>query len=99
MINEINLKKGKITFNDFNINFEIPLDEQIFSLKEDLLQINYNEKYIIDVGWHPELDPKGFFKVQVIKDYDWLNPIFIKKCKSKKSLQKSLQKAVDIICP
>lgn len=75
MINELNVQSGIITYNDFAINFDIPLKEQIFNLQQDLLQIKFGNSYILDIGWYPMFDPTGFFKIVVIKDYDWENPV------------------------
>ncbi len=48
-IEKLNFKNGKIIYDDFDIDLSRPLDEQIFSLKEDLLQAEYG-KYILDIG-------------------------------------------------
>jgi hypothetical protein len=62
-----NFKDGKVIYNEFNIDFNIPLSKQLFSLKEDLLQVEYKGgKYVLDVGWYPELNPKGSFRVFVV---------------------------------
>ncbi|MGB8468122.1 MAG: hypothetical protein WCE21_03880 [Candidatus Babeliales bacterium] len=98
MIEKLDLSGGVITYNEFNIDPDLPLQEQLFSLTEDLLQISYcNGKYLIDVGWYPEFSVQGSFMIRVIKDYDWLNPIFKKKVKSLEMVTRYLQKAVKIV--
>ena len=99
MFSEIDFKKGRITYNDFDIDFSKPLEDQIFSLKEDLFQAEYNskEKYLIDIGWYPEMNPKGKFKIRVIKNFDWLNPLYLKECKAKNKLIAFLKEAIDLI--
>ena len=61
MFNHIDFKSGTIKFLD---NSEY--------LKEDLLQVEYPNGFIIDVGWYGE---KNGFIVNVIKDSDWENPV------------------------
>lgn len=51
---KIDLQSGKITFNEFNIDFGIPYSKQAESLLEDLIQIEYENGYLIDLGWYPE---------------------------------------------
>lgn len=67
---------------DFKINENIPLEEQTDLLKEDLLQVSYDNNYTIDIGWYPEFDENGSFRVSVIKEYQWDAPIFQKNCRS-----------------
>ncbi|MQU65353.1 hypothetical protein GHO25_19755 [Pseudomonas sp. FSL R10-1350] len=41
------------------------------SLKEDMLQVEYPENILLDVGWYPSFDPEGTFQVCVVKDFQW----------------------------
>ena len=83
MINDLDFFSGEITHNDLKLLDEnIPLKNQVDVLKEDLLQVNYNDKYIIDVGWYPEFDENGNFKVYVIEHLDWSTPKIVKKSKT-----------------
>jgi hypothetical protein len=54
---------GKVTYNTFDIDFAVPFENQEDKLSEDLIQVEYDNGYIIDVGWYPEMDPKGCLKV------------------------------------
>ena len=75
MLNWLENKDAVILLNDF-IDINKRIDEQIWSLKEDLLQLGfYNKKIIIDVGWTNEFELNGCFKILVIKDLDWDNPL------------------------
>ncbi|MBD5135691.1 MAG: hypothetical protein HDT39_06990 [Lachnospiraceae bacterium] len=91
------LQSGKITYNEFNIDFSVPYSEQVEELLEDLIQIEYKNGYLIDLGWYPEFNPQGKFIVQVIKNYDWENPIFMEQSRDKKQLEKILLKAINLI--
>ena len=43
---------------------------------QDILQIQHkHESIIIDLGWYPDMDPKGNFRLVLIKNLDWQNPI------------------------
>ena len=97
MFKDVDFKGGEITYDDFHIDFNKPLSDQIFSLKEDLFQVSYDEKYLIDIGWYPELSTNGWLKIRVIQNYDWINPLYKKRCKTKKSLKKFLTEAINLI--
>ena len=66
---------GKVTYNSFDISFDKPFEQQTFSLNEDLVQVEYENGYLIDIGWYPECDPKGELILQLIHDNDWSNPV------------------------
>lgn len=91
---DLDFYNGKILFDDLKLDRKIPLNVQIDLLKEDLLQVNYNNKYIIDVGWYPEFDENGRFKVYVIEDFDWENP---KMTKESKEIEKLISHIEDCI--
>jgi hypothetical protein len=97
MLKNLDFKKGKIVYDDFDIKEMISFEDQVFSLKEDLFQVNYQDKYIIDIGWYPEFDPKGKFTISVIKDFDWINPIFIKKSSILNRVTGFVEEAIEIV--
>ena len=57
-------------FRNFDYDKSKTLSEQIDILKEDLIQVQYKNGYIIDVGWYPEFSKNGLFKIYVTKNYD-----------------------------
>lgn len=87
MFYNLDLSPGKVVYDDFDINSELPLSEQIYSLKEDLFQLNYNDKYIIDIGWYPEFDVNGTFSIVLIEDFNWQHPLEKKSCRDIETLQ------------
>lgn len=97
MINDLDFSPGKITLNDLKLDMNIPLKNQMDDLKEDLLQINYNDVYIIDVGWYPEFNEKGGFKVNIIKDFDWSSPEIIKESKTMDGLISDLVECINYV--
>ena len=93
----INFKSGRIVYNEFFIDFTKTYLEQVDCLLEDLLQVEFPENYLLDVGWYPEYNSEGEFIVQVIKDYNWERPIYKRNCKNKETLTQSLKKAIGVI--
>src|SRR5207248_731795 len=48
----------------------------IEDLTEDLVQIqSMDGSRLVDVGWYPEMDPKGTFRCRLIANSDWQNPL------------------------
>ncbi|MCW6111094.1 hypothetical protein [Clostridium sporogenes] len=100
MFEDINFGKGvNKKYIDFDVNKDIPLEEQIDLLKEDLLQVSYDNDYIIDMGWYPEFDEEGNFRVSVIKDYQWDNPILQKNCRDLNLLNEYVHECIKLIEP
>jgi hypothetical protein len=93
----LKLKGGDVTYNDWEINPNQPFSEQELSFKQDLLQIEFRDCYLVDVGWYPDFDEKGRFMVRVIKNYEWDKPVLRKKVKTFVGLKKCLQEAIDIV--
>ena len=60
----------KYKYVDFDYDNNKDLLEQLDILKEDLIQIQYNNGYIIDVGWYPEFSRNGLFKVYIFENAD-----------------------------
>ena len=44
-------------------------------LSEDLIQLR-SGRFIIDVGWYPEANPRGIFVCKIVKDEDWQLPMY-----------------------
>lgn len=96
MIKNINIKKGRIDYDEFNLDPDKSLAEQSDLLLEDLLQISYlDDKYVIDVGWYPEFDVNGNFIIYVIKKLNWEDPLYKVKCNDIQELIKNLQFLID----
>ena len=98
MFNDINFGIGvKEKYIDFDVNKDAPLEKQINLLKEDILQVSYDNDYLIDIGWYPEYELEGSFRVSVIKDYQWNNPILQKSCRDLNSLDEHLNECIKLI--
>ena len=92
----IDFKSGRITYNEFHVNFNLPFSEQEDCLTEDLLQVEYENGYLIDLGWYPEYDETGKFILQLINNGNWEKPIYKKQSRDWKQLKKSLIKVIDM---
>lgn len=57
-----------------SLNIESPAIYPIDFLDEDLLQIEFANGNIIDVGWYPAFDETGEFVISVIKENNWTEP-------------------------
>ncbi|WP_343569347.1 hypothetical protein [Acinetobacter sp.] len=91
----IDIKDGVVSHDSISWiddNFEIN-EDTVFDLSEDLLQISFNNK-ILDVGWCPDLEVDGFFRVVLIKDMNWESPIIEKECGDIKSLKENISNII-----
>lgn len=97
ILSKLALKGGDVVYNDWQIDPNKPFNDQIWSFKQDLLQIEFSNCYLIDVGWYPDFDAKGMFIVYVIKNYAREKPVLRMKVKTFVGLKKCLQEAIDIV--
>lgn len=97
MLNAINFRNGQITFDNLLWLTEQDFKEQKNFFGQDLLQVRYFEKYILDVGWYNISNTKGIFIVQVIKDMNWDKPLFIKRVSTLKELRRIIEICIKLI--
>ena len=81
-------------YDDFGINPDIPLFMQLDTLKEDLIQVEYDSGHILDIGWYPEFKASGCFKIYVTKSDEI---IYEKSTRNIKKLKQLTEEAVRII--
>lgn len=79
-LSKIDYKTGKVTY----ISYE--------ELKEDMLQVNFPNSLILDLGWY---DPE--FRIYIIKDYDRENPIAVYSVYDEEHLLNALNEAIDVV--
>ena len=89
--------KGTVIYDDFNIDFTKSIQTQTDSLKEDLLQISFAENFVLDLGWYPENNIRGKFVLQIIKEYDWENPIYKKTINYSTDVYQKINDAINTI--
>ncbi|MCS7464401.1 hypothetical protein N0M98_30330 [Paenibacillus doosanensis] len=98
MFSNIDFNGGIVVVNDLDFDPTRSYEEQIWSFKQDILQVRYPNGYILDVGWYPEfcLD-EGSFKIIIVQEYEWLNPIYEKQTKNLHSLYNCILEGINII--
>lgn len=83
----------KNDFTTYDPEIDFTEDRNLYYLTEDLLQIELDySNLIIDLGWYGEIfSNKGEFKVYVIENEDWDNPLKVEKSKSQKIITEKLE--------
>lgn len=81
---------GKVIFDELSnlIDYDIALISE--NLKEDLLQAAFPNEQILDIGWYPEFDKNGAFRISLIANRDWESPIYTDTAKTWSDLGKIL---------
>jgi hypothetical protein len=92
MFKQLDFSPGIVVFDDFNLNVDLPLDEDNDDLKEDMFQVEYPNDYIIDLGWYSGIKQ---FIVYIIKDCNWEEPIEKIKCQTIEGLDNYVQLCID----
>ena len=90
MISDLKIGSGQVVFNDFPEVIDLNSAEVYEDLKEDLIQIVYNQ-FLIDVGWYPSFQENGKFSVLLIQNDDWEKPIFIKRTRSIQVVKETIE--------
>lgn len=62
------------------------------SLEEDMLQVEYPNNFILDLGWYHDQ-----YIIYIIKDYEWSVPVVKYSIKNESNLLDTLQMAIDRI--
>ena len=87
-------KPGVIIFNNYDISVNEELNEENSSLTEDMLQVEFKNDIILDVGWY---SATKCFVVFVIKQYDWEKPMLRLEAYTYEDLENSLDRAMSLI--
>jgi hypothetical protein len=85
--------QGNITYDELSLLEDSAIEDQVHNLKEDMLQVEYPDGFLLDVGWFPSFDAKGHFQIKVVKDYDWDSPTLTLTTQSIDTLGKLLLRA------
>jgi hypothetical protein len=94
----IEIHSGVVVYDDISFLKDYSnLALEVDYLKEDMLQIHFPEKMIIDVGWCPSFDLEGAFFAYLIMNEDWQNPIEQVKSSNIKELKVAINKFVEKI--
>ena len=82
--------KGKITYDELSMLQDCAIEHQAHHLKEDMLQVEYPDGFLIDVGWYPSFDANGHFQIRVVRDYEWDLPALMLTAQSIDALKEVL---------
>lgn len=81
----------KNSFSTYDPEIDYSEEKNLFYLTEDLLQIEFGN-LILDLGWYGEISTnEGEFKIYLIQNQDWENPIITKSSKSQKVIKETLE--------
>lgn len=94
MFEKFSFSPGTITYNDFDIDPRLPINEDNDALKEDMFQVEYPNNYIIDVGWYSGVKK---FIIYIIKDCNWEEPIFKKLYINLKDLEMGMEECTRLV--
>ncbi|GAK40672.1 hypothetical protein TCA2_3162 [Paenibacillus sp. TCA20] len=97
LFKNVNFEPGKIVYNDIQIDEHDSIENQLDNLKEDLFQVNYDNRFIIDIGWFPSFSKDGHFRVVIIEDFEWEKPIYQKICRTVVELKKYIEESVTAV--
>ncbi len=97
MFENINFYPGKIIYNDIDFKLNENLENiDLAYLDEDLLNVLYPNNYEIDLGWYG-LKDDGTFCIIVHYSLDNCEPIYKKKFREPKDIEKYVLEAVNLI--
>lgn len=82
--------QGKITYDELSMLQDSGIEQQVHNLKEDMLQVEYSDGFLIDVGWYPSFNSTGHFQIKVVKDHEWDTPTLTLTTQSISALSKLL---------
>lgn len=94
LFKEYNFKSVRVNFNNYDISPKDELIEENDNLTEDMLQIEFKNDILLDVGWYLSI---GCFIVFVIQNCDWDKPLLRLEAYSYSELKSSLDRAMDLI--
>lgn len=83
LLKNLNFQNGQVSHLDYELDFDLSIEEQDGTLREDLLQVQYPANYLLDFGWYcPPNSQDGVFMIYIIVHFDWNNPVKVWKSKS-----------------
>ncbi len=82
----------KNEFSTYNPQTEFSEEVSLTDLTEDLLQFSFNNgALVVDLGWYGDYKTnEGFYRLVVIKNTDWDNPLRQETSKSQVEITKQL---------
>lgn len=96
MFENVSWGNFKIKYNEFNIDKQKDLFDQLDSLQENMLRATAGD-YILDISYEHEVEQIGFFTVLLIKKKNWEDPYMEKRTNSLKQLEKIVQEFIYMV--
>ncbi|MFJ4344022.1 hypothetical protein [Pseudomonas sp. NPDC089401] len=59
-----------------------------------MLQVEYPDGHILDIGWRPSFDASGKLHIVLVKDHDWEHPAFQGSATNLDTLKEALSQAL-----
>ena len=97
MFSQMDFWHGVVVYNDLDISGDIPLEDQVDQLKEDLLQVSFSDKFLLDIGWYPSFSIEGCFKATVIQNFNWSEPVREVNVKTVQELKVAVVECVQLV--
>ncbi len=92
----IEIKNAKIIFDDISwLANEIDFKNDIDFIKEDMLQIEFGNNYLLDVGWRPSFSKKGKFYLTIVKNKNWNEIVEEVSTKNAQNLKTSIKELIE----
>jgi hypothetical protein len=93
----IDYGSGSVTHLEEGILQNGSIEQLLDRLSEDLLQVHYNNGFVLDVGWYGEGIADGCFKVVAVQDGDWDKPLLEYRTQSLEELEQITREAAQRI--
>ncbi len=97
MFDNLDVSPGIIINNDIQeLNPNLSLESQLDSLKEDLFQVVFDDKIVLDAGWYSDGSIDGEFVIYLLENEDWDNPMERKTVHSFEELRSGVQELLAV---
>lgn len=94
MFENFDFNPGIVKYNPYKLSPDDMTD--IKWLSEDMLQVEYPNNYILDVGWYGKsFTLNGVFIIYIIKNFKWESPVFKQEYKSVIELYGGMEIAIN----
>lgn len=96
-MNLLEIVTGDIKYNELSEILNNKTLNHIDLLREDLLQVEYPQNLLLDIGWYPSFHADGEFKLYVVKNLEWDNPLLTLNTKTISDLSIQIEAAQNLI--
>ncbi len=72
---DVDYAPGELIYFDLALDPNVPLAQQLDSAQEDLLQAEFPQNIILDVGWHLCASGQRCLQIRVVENDNWEKPL------------------------